>query len=223
MHPVDPHPNPSAPSDLTARARIRDAALELFADQGFKGATVKQIAQAAGVSHGLLQHHYGSKDELRQACDDYVLGAVGTLDGIGAGDGRMTDPGFMSELLARSPLVMRYVARALAEGAPVAAELFGRGADMSEEWLSARWPDRFPPGADRTRDAAAVMAAMHQSTIVLHRLLSERMGTDALGGDPRIPLAMLDVYAAVGEFTTAEDGAGVRAALGQQTGVRGDA
>src|SRR6266545_3920627 len=59
--------------DLTARARIRDAALRLFAERGVDGATIRDIAKAAGVSAGLVRHHFGSKEALRDACDSYAL------------------------------------------------------------------------------------------------------------------------------------------------------
>ena len=58
--------------DLTASARIRDAAIKLWGEQGY-GASVRSIADAAGVSPGLVIHHYGSKDGLRQAVDEYLL------------------------------------------------------------------------------------------------------------------------------------------------------
>jgi AcrR family transcriptional regulator len=58
--------------DLTARARIRDAAISSFAATGFD-ATVRQIAARAGVSAGLITHHFGSKDALRAECDAEVL------------------------------------------------------------------------------------------------------------------------------------------------------
>ncbi|MUM16594.1 helix-turn-helix transcriptional regulator [Mycobacterium sp. CBMA271] len=58
--------------DLTAAARIRDAAIRLWGEQGF-GASVRAIADAAGVSPGLVIHHYGSKDGLREAVDQYLL------------------------------------------------------------------------------------------------------------------------------------------------------
>ncbi|MCM6775854.1 TetR family transcriptional regulator [Nocardia sp. CDC159] len=57
--------------DLSTRARIRDAAIVTFGEQGF-GVGVRAIAAAAGVSPGLVNHHFGSKDGLREACDDYV-------------------------------------------------------------------------------------------------------------------------------------------------------
>lgn len=64
--------NMRSADDLTATARIRDAAIKLWGEQGLT-ASVRAIADAAGVSPGLVIHHYGSKDGLRQAVDDYLL------------------------------------------------------------------------------------------------------------------------------------------------------
>ncbi|MCV7090593.1 TetR/AcrR family transcriptional regulator [Mycobacterium interjectum] len=58
-------------ADLTAAARIRDAAIERFGDRGFD-VGLRTIAEAAGVSAALVIHHFGSKEGLRKACDDYV-------------------------------------------------------------------------------------------------------------------------------------------------------
>ena len=44
---VEPSP---APDDLTARARIRQAALSQFAEHGFERTTIRGIAAEAGVS-----------------------------------------------------------------------------------------------------------------------------------------------------------------------------
>ncbi len=59
-------------SDLSARAKIREAALGLFGTAGF-GVSLRTVAQAAGVSPGLVIHHFGSKDGLRAAVDESVL------------------------------------------------------------------------------------------------------------------------------------------------------
>jgi len=61
------------PDDRTLRAVIRDEALRLFAEHGPGAVSVRQIAAAAGVSPGLIVHHFGSKDGLRDAVDQYVL------------------------------------------------------------------------------------------------------------------------------------------------------
>lgn len=60
-------------------ARIRDAAICAFAAHGFTKTTVRGIAAAAGVSPGLVIHHFGSKEGLRTACDDHVFAAVTEL------------------------------------------------------------------------------------------------------------------------------------------------
>jgi TetR/AcrR family transcriptional regulator len=58
------HPEPDA------RSAILDAALALFADKGFHGTTMREIAVKAGISQGLLHHHFGSKDGLWKAVGD---------------------------------------------------------------------------------------------------------------------------------------------------------
>ncbi|MFD0534725.1 TetR/AcrR family transcriptional regulator [Actinomadura luteofluorescens] len=80
-----------APEDLTARAKIRDVALLQFAEHGMRGATFRGIAEAAGVSVGLVQHHFGSKEELREACDAYALDTVRDLSSTSAA-GRWATP-----------------------------------------------------------------------------------------------------------------------------------
>jgi AcrR family transcriptional regulator len=65
-------PDERSVSDLTARARIRDVAIESFAEEGF-GASFRTIAARAGVSPGLITHHFGSKAALRAECDAEVL------------------------------------------------------------------------------------------------------------------------------------------------------
>ena len=76
----------SVPDDRTARAVIRDEALRLFADRGPDGVSVRQIAAAAGVSPGLVLHHFGSKEGLRQAVDKHVLGLFERMLGAVTGE-----------------------------------------------------------------------------------------------------------------------------------------
>ncbi|PPK98848.1 AcrR family transcriptional regulator [Kineococcus xinjiangensis] len=46
------------------REEILDAAFEVFASQGLRGSSLREIAERVGVSHTSLLHHFGSKDEL---------------------------------------------------------------------------------------------------------------------------------------------------------------
>lgn len=47
-----------------ALAKITGATSKLFAEYGYHGVTMKQIAQATGLSYGLLYHYYPSKDKI---------------------------------------------------------------------------------------------------------------------------------------------------------------
>jgi TetR/AcrR family transcriptional regulator, regulator of cefoperazone and chloramphenicol sensitivity len=63
------------PDDLNTRARIRDAAVRRFGSDGF-GTPIRAIAAEAGVSPGLVIHHFGTKEALRSACDAHVLRVI---------------------------------------------------------------------------------------------------------------------------------------------------
>jgi len=51
-------------SRLMAGREISDAALRLFADQGFEATTIAQIAREAGVSQRTLFRYFGNKEDL---------------------------------------------------------------------------------------------------------------------------------------------------------------
>ena len=69
--------------DLASPARLRLAALELYAERGVEMASVREIAQRAGVAPGLVRHHFGSKAGLTRAVDDDVLRLIAaTLDEV---------------------------------------------------------------------------------------------------------------------------------------------
>lgn len=121
-NPEPPSPEPPAfpPDDLTARARIRDAAILRFAREGF-GASVRTIAADAGVSPGLVIHHFGSKSGLRQACDDFVTDRIrdNKQDVVGGAGGPMTFLAQMGRLDEFAPLVA-YAVRSLQAGGEMA-------------------------------------------------------------------------------------------------------
>ena len=54
------------------RQRILDAAERVFADQGYAGASLREITSAAGVNIAAVNYHFGSKEELLRE----VLGRI---------------------------------------------------------------------------------------------------------------------------------------------------
>ena len=58
------------------RDRIVTAALEAFAEKGFRGASTREIAQRADTNQGLITYHFRSKDELWRAAADRIFGQL---------------------------------------------------------------------------------------------------------------------------------------------------
>ncbi len=57
-------------TSISKRDRILDAAEALFAERGFDGVTLRQIASSAGVDVALANYHFGKKLELFNAVFD---------------------------------------------------------------------------------------------------------------------------------------------------------
>lgn len=180
--------------DLTGRARIRDAALLQFAEHGVKGATIRGIARAAGVSPALVQHHFGTKEALRQSCDEYAVEAIREIKEESLRGG-MSDPGFLAIAIRTALPIQRYLARALTDGSPAAMALYDEVVAYTEEVLEAGRPGVAKPRTDDLHAYAAVMTTMSFGVLVLHEHLSRALGANPLTaeGYPRMALAMLEI------------------------------
>jgi TetR/AcrR family transcriptional regulator, regulator of cefoperazone and chloramphenicol sensitivity len=175
----------SSPADLTARARIREAAIALFAEKGMAATTIRDIAQAAGVSSGLLRHHFGSKEGLRDACDEYAFNQVAAL-GIQFNE---------TSLLGRvTPEIMRlqqYAIRSVMDGSPNALAMFDRALAYGEYWLENSDVKPSDP-----RAYLAVIAVMKMSMFAMRDLLSHALGqnVDEPAGWARVISASIEIF-----------------------------
>lgn len=74
MKVVDDMLAPEAPS----KERILRAAQAVFAQKGFDGARVDEIARAAGVNKALIYYYFKSKEEILHALLHLAIGEIGT-------------------------------------------------------------------------------------------------------------------------------------------------
>jgi AcrR family transcriptional regulator len=200
------------PEDLTARARIRDAAMRHFAEHGFERATIRGIAETAGVSSGLVRHHFGSKQALRDACDEWLLRTIRRLNDLVVEDmktGEIRD--HVAAGRAKMWPYQQYVARSLSEGA--AGSLFDEMVRMTEDWLvgyARDEPDEFE--VDR-RHRAAMITAMALGPVILVPHLSRAMGVDLTSpeGDLLLSETLLHIYSH--PLLTREEAARLRSGL----------
>src|SRR5437870_3642452 len=72
-----------AESHARTRQALLDAAAEVFARRGFGGASLDEIAEAAGYTKGAVYSNFGSKDQLFLAVlQDRMRSQVELLDGL---------------------------------------------------------------------------------------------------------------------------------------------
>ena len=105
------------------RRKILDAALDVFSAQGFRGATLDQIAGVAGLSKPNLLYYFDSKETMHRALLDNLLDVwlapLRALDP--AGDPRAEIMGYMRRKLEMSrdyPRESRLFANEVLQGAP---------------------------------------------------------------------------------------------------------
>ncbi|MFI7702296.1 TetR family transcriptional regulator [Nonomuraea sp. NPDC049480] len=61
---TEPTPKKRRRDPEASRAAILGAARAAFAERGYARATIREIAQRAGVTHGLVMRHFASKEQL---------------------------------------------------------------------------------------------------------------------------------------------------------------
>jgi AcrR family transcriptional regulator len=142
-------PRPSEERNPSSVERIRSAALRCFASRGASATSLRTVAAEAGVSLGLVQHHFMTKSNLIKAVDDHVLEVMNTTlaqpipeppaDSIADIGSRVT------WLIAQQPDVCAYVGRALTDGSALGSQVFDSLASLGE----ARWKTRQEQGVAR--------------------------------------------------------------------------
>ncbi|GAB2611882.1 TetR family transcriptional regulator [Paractinoplanes abujensis] len=172
-------------SDLTARARIRDAAIELFAERGVEGATIRDIAQQADVSSGLLRHHFGSKEGLRDACDEWALHELTKVSG------QFTEFSSLDGFTPRTRLLQSYLIRSILDGSPAGTAMFDRMLEFGESWLATT-----DLKVEDARAFVAALSVMKMSLFTMSDLMSRALGVDVTQreGWARMLRASLDVF-----------------------------
>jgi len=145
-------PFPDSPDDageLSGTKRsIRAAAMRCFAEHGVEAASMRMVAVAAGVSVGLVQHHFRSKAALIEAVNTELITIVreaapapippeDTVADVGA---RIT------ALMAQHPAALDYLAHLLISNDPTGQAIFDALVDIGR----AQWSHLSGRGLVRT-------------------------------------------------------------------------
>lgn len=218
----------SSAEDFTTRARIRDAAIGLFGRDGFTRATVRAVAHAAGVSPGLVIHHFGSKEGLRGACDQHVLAQT-------ASQGRdKSDPASTRQLIQdylgnpeQYAHEIAYIRQSLSDESDAGDAFFDAVVRQTHDIINAGIEAGTIRRFDDVRSTAVVIASNSLSILMLGRHLSRSLGAatpEPHGIGPellrQLTLPALEIYTH-GFYTDSRFLDGAREALQQGTTNQG--
>ena len=183
-------------SDLTTRARIRDAALERFPREGFAATTIRAIAEDAGVSPGLVVHHFGSKDGLREECDRHVVAKFRETKLAALEDGNLGNPAFAAGSYHLAQPLLRYFSWALVRGHPAAGELFDEILREGLEVTRVAVEKGVVKGSDDLKTRTTLQMAMMLGMTVFHAHVERNTGIDVLTaeGMARLTPSLLEIF-----------------------------
>ncbi|MBX3377755.1 MAG: CerR family C-terminal domain-containing protein [Phycisphaeraceae bacterium] len=100
-------------SSADTRTRLLEAAGEIFAEHGFRGATVREICERAGANIAAVNYHFRDKEGLYRAVIEFAAGYALAKYPIGGG----ADPKLPAEDRLRA-FIRTYLYRLLDEGRP---------------------------------------------------------------------------------------------------------
>lgn len=176
-------------SDLTLRARIREAALRLLARHGTANTSIRMVAEEAGVSPGAVTHHFRSKEKLVTAVQEAVFERLGeAIAGVGLASppdvaARQRRVAF-DEFLAANPHVEGYMRTMYLEGGPAGRALFAESFELvsteMEQLVSAGVARRLP----EPEIGLVLYRALTIAPIILRPLIEDALGLDL--SDPAI-------------------------------------
>jgi len=119
-------------SGQKGRQRLIETSMQLFAEKGFGSVTVRDIAREAGVSIGLISHHFDSKEGLREAVDQYFIER--TSKAIERDSKQLSETDFdgieayhrnwISQYGDEWPIMASYLRRAIIDGSEWGEKLF---------------------------------------------------------------------------------------------------
>ncbi len=165
-----------------------------FGEHGFDRATIRGIAATAEVSSGLVRHHFGSKEELRDACDAHLARVVEEINDRVRVDAAPGEVNYVAVSMAALGPYRDYIRRALVEGR--AERLFDKIVGLSADWLAVADRERADRPVVSRQARATVSTAMALAVTVLHEHVSRGLGADVFSpeGEDLLARVLLDLH-----------------------------
>ena len=167
--------------ERSTREQILAAATREFAEHGFRGASIRGIASAAGVSAGLVQHHFGTKDGLKQACDERVMFLLKDSQHLLLlrGSIPLDDDDEVFDRLDEIQSLIDYLIMSMSSGSETAAQWFRTITEYTHDALTS---GRIGPALDTEKDdswaIAATQTAMALGITAFYRTIQQALNIE---------------------------------------------
>jgi len=173
----------------TGRVALLDAAVRVVARGGLRKLTYRAVAEEAGVTHGLVVHHFGSRDALIENAVTHAIRTSLSSSPLDIGTGDPSDFGTgLADMVESGPETQAFQYELLLE-ARRRPELLTQLRSLYEEYFDAthRELSRMLPGPVSRGTSRLVFAALEG--LVLHQLVfGEREVTEEALGELRTVL-----------------------------------
>ena len=193
--------------DRTTRAKIRDAAVVCFAENGITGTTARKVATTAGVSPGLVIHHFGTMDGLRAECDEHVALTIRNFKYEAMDEGPNLDVLAALRGATQEPLV-GYLAAVLSDDSPIVNKLVDDLVTDAEGYIEHGVDTGMVRPSPNPSGRAAVLTLWSLGALVMHRHLKRILGVDltdpSIGADPAMAAYAVPVYEILGQGVLTE-------------------
>lgn len=109
----EPRPSASSDTEPEKRRAILHAAIRVFAEKGYHGCRIADVARAANVAYGLVYHYFRNKEELLESvfAEQWAI-LINALTAIDQGPGTASEKlagvyGFVFDVFKTAPAAVR--------------------------------------------------------------------------------------------------------------------
>lgn len=205
---------PSRPAP--GRDQLLDAALQLIGQRGVKAATVRAVADHAGVTPGLVVHHFGTKDRLVAEVEELVLTRFSAAMAVDTSTPTPSDAARdisarLSRTIGADAALRSYLRRAILEATPAGHAVLERLVQLTIANLRQHTdPEKLPAGPDLTWLAIQIVTINLAGTLLepLLRPLLQRPPFSPAEVRRRTTANLQFLASALERFTTRRKSAG---------------
>jgi AcrR family transcriptional regulator len=153
----------------TGREALLNAAVRVVAQGGLRKLTYRAVAEEAGVTHGLVVHHFGSRDALIKAALEHSVRTSASTSALEPGTGDVADfAAGLADMVTREPAMQTFQYELMLESRrrpdllPDIRALYNEYFEATERELSRILPESAGPALTRLVFAALEGLVLHQ-------------------------------------------------------------